>query len=104
MIDNEELIPFVPTYRYVIFADFAAAKAYQARVDEVLNYPEPLDQLTNIGAGPWVPKDLGRAAHYAEIIPDQTGARFALPLCDSVPPSEGEKVEALPTNWYPTAR
>lgn len=88
--------------QYLIFTSRPTAEAHQTMVNSLAGYPEPLESLHQVGLGPHAPRELGQAMNYAEILVDQTGTRFALPLSEFVAAPEGcEIVDALPEDWYP---
>lgn len=86
---------------FVISEDKVVLEEWQATIDNVTGYPEPLDSFVNIGSPPYVPTELGRAYHFADIMTDQSGTRFALPYSDAtVIPDGVTVVDELPTDWW----
>lgn len=86
---------------YVITIEKSILETWQATVDIALNYPEPLESLRNVGLGVHAPIELGRALHFADIITDQTGTKYALPVPEEIdPPSGVQFVTELPSDWY----
>ena len=88
--------------QYLISTNRPILETWQVQVDAARGYPEPLSDLRQVGRGPHAPLELGRAMHFAEVLVDQTGTRFALPFSDAIPvPSGVQVVDALPNDWYP---
>jgi hypothetical protein len=88
--------------QYVILTDLSILEAWQSQCDVALGYPEPIENLTYVGAPTHAPKEIGRAMHFAEVMVDQTGTRWALPFTDAVSLPEGAAVvDELPSDWCP---
>jgi hypothetical protein len=89
---------------WMVFTNQQDIADWQAIVDPIAGFPEPLDRFVQVGGGTHGDQALGRAMHYAEPIQNADGDKWALPFTDAAPaPETCEVVEELPEGWYPPA-